>query len=1076
MSTKLRGLLVLCGILVGGILFAQEKTVTGTVTDSNGFPLADVSVTTSSGQEVFTDMDGNYSIETNANEVLKFESLGLEVATATVGAANTYNVTLRESSAIELEGAVVTALGITREKRSLGYGTQEVSGETISAAPVTNFADAMSGEVAGLDIKSSGTMGGSANIIIRGFKSITGDNQALIVVDGTPINNSTFNTSDQITGRGGYDYGNAAMDINPNDIESVNVLKGAAATALYGSRAGQGVIMITTKKGKRGSGIGVEVNSSFTVGTADKETLPTYQKQYGAGYGVEYFGDFYYEDLNGDGIAEPITQVDWDGSYGAAFDPDLMIYQWDALYPQLPTYMTPRPWVAGANSPNTIWKPSTTYVNSASFNGGNDDGSFRLGFTNYQQNGNLRNSRMLKNTIDFNGSYNLTDKLTVSATLTYVNNSGKGLYGTGYDSRNQMQTFRQWWQTNVDMDQQLWAYNLTGQNITWNPTYVFPGDLGAIYHDNYFWMRDNDVSSVERDRYFGNASLNYEINDWLSVLGRFTFDNYNELREEKTAVGSTSGTIPLAGEYWMMKQNVSENNYDVILSIDKDLTEDINLDADIGWNLRVQDRNSFTGITNGGLKVPGLYTLNNSINPLTSNEVTQVDGKKMVDGEYIRAGLGFFKTYFIDGSFRTDRSSTLPKGKNRYPYWSASGAVVLSELIDADWLNFWKVRGNYAEIGNDTSYFRVFNTYAMQASFGSVPSATNPAVSNNLNLEPERTKGWEVGMEASMLKNRISFDVSYYNSLTYNLLTQIVTTGASGNLGAFANAGDIRNKGIEATLKLTPIRSESFSWDIAVNWAKNDNEVEKLNGDAEYYQLASPQGDISIGAFKGQPLGVITGTDYVYDDNGNRIVGEDGYYLLSEPDAIIGNMNPEWTGGIRNTLNYKNLTFSFLIDIQQGGDIFSLDTWYGYSTGLYDVTAGLNDLGNPVRNSLENGGGVILPGVKEDGSPNDIRVSASNYDNPWGYVTAPNKAHVYDASFVKLRNVTLSYDLPEKLIKNSFIKKFTISAIGRNLWIIHKNIPYSDPESGLSAGNIQGYQSGAYPTIREIGASVKVQF
>jgi hypothetical protein len=241
--------------------------------------------------------------------------------------------------------------------------------------------------------------------------------------------------------------------------------------------------------------------------------------------------------------------------------------------------------------------------------------------------------------------------------------------------------------------------------------------------------------------------------------------------------------------------------------------------------------------------------------------------------------------------------------------------------------------------------------------------------------------------------------------------------------------------------------------------------------------LASPQGDISIGAFVNQPLGVITGTDYVYDETtGERVVGSDGHYLLSAPDAIIGNMNPDWTGGVKNTFSYKNLTLSFLIDIQKGGDVFSLDTWYGYSTGLYDATIGLNDLGNPVRNSLDDGGGVILPGVLEDGTPNDIRVSASNYDNPWGYIYAPNKAHVYDASFVKLRNVTLSYDLPERIIRNSFIKKFTISAIGRNLWIIHKNVPYSDPESGLSAGNIQGYQSGAYPSIREIGASVKVQF
>src|SRR5690606_11804313 len=292
----------------------------------------------------------------------------------------------------------------------------------------------------------------------------------------------------------------------------------------------------------------------------------------------------------------------------------------------------------------------------------------------------------------------------------------------------------------------------------------------------------------------------------------------------------------------------------------------------------------------------------------------------------------FFNTYFIDGSFRSDRSSTLPEGNNRYNYWSASGSVVLSELVDADWINFWKIRGNYAEVGNDTDPYNVFNSYNISASYGNVPVEDNPPVLNNPNLKPERLKGWEVGMEASLLKNRISFDFSYYDNKTIDLLTQTVLSGSTGYLGAWANAGDIRNKGIEATLRLTPLRSDNFSWDIAVNWAKNENEVLRLNGDAEYYQLASPQGDIAIGAFVGQPLGVITGTDYVYDDNGNRVVGEDGYYLLSASDAIIGNMNPEWTGGVKNTLSYKNLSFSFLIDVQKGGDIFSLDTWYGYST------------------------------------------------------------------------------------------------------------------------------------------------
>lgn len=1068
MSTKLRGLLVVFGILFGGILIAQEKTVTGTVTDANGFTLPDVSVRSSSGEEVFTDMDGNFSIQASEGEVLTIESFGMDIATVVVGASNTYNATLRDGGAIELEGAVVTALGITREKKSLGYATQEVDGETLSAVPVQNFADALSGEVAGLDIKSSGTMGGSTNMIIRGTKSLTGNNQALVVIDGIPINNDTFNTANQTTGRGGYDYGNAASDINPNDIESVNVLKGAAATALYGSRGAQGVIMITTKKGKRSNRIGVEINSSFTVGTADRETLPKYQTEYGGGYMGAFDDTFVMGDINGDGIDDVIVNTYNDASYGAAFDPNLLVYNWESFFPQLPTYLQPTPWVAAKNDPNTIWKTSTTFVNSAAFSGGNEQGSFRFGFTNSLHEGNLDNSSLKRNTLDFSGAYNLTDDLTVTTSVIYTNNKAIGRYGTGYDGLNPMQSFRQWFNLSADMVKQRDAYFLTGENISWNANAW--DDTRPAYSDNYYFTRYQNYQNDERDRYTGMAALDYKFTDWLSVMGRFTFDNYDELREERIA----EGTVGKVSEYYMNKRNVNEHNYDLIFSFNRDLTENINLDGNIGWNLRVNQRNSFAARTNGGLAVPGIYSLNNSINALTPADYLQDIFTKKVDGTYARASLGLYNMVFIEGTIRSDRSSALPKDNNRYWYPSASASLVFSELIDQDWLSFGKIRANYAEVGNDTDPYNTSLSYDINAPYNGFPSASNPAAYGNPDLRPEQTKGIEVGLEMAMFKNRVAFEVNYYNTKTYDLITRTAGDPASGFSLYVTNVGDIRNKGIEASLRLTPIRSNTFEWNLTANFAKNNNELESLNVD--YYQLASVQGGLSIGGYVGEQLGVIRGTDYVYDDNGNKIVGANGQYKLSDPDEIIGNFNPEWTGGLKNMFRYNNLTLSFLIDVQKGGDVFSLDTWYGYATGLYANTVGLNDLGNPVRNTIDNGGGIILPGVKEDGTPNDIRVRTDYYANPWGYARTPNKAHLYDASFVKLRNVTLSYDLPERLIQNTFVKRFTISAIGRNLWIIHKNVPYSDPEAGLSAGNIQGYQSGAYPTIREIGASIKVEF
>lgn len=1081
-------------------VWAQERPITGQVVDSDGFPVQDAYVyVDGSDKGVYTDADGYYSIDAETGDQISIEFIGFDTQTVAVGEQNTYDVQLSAGGTIGLKEVVATALGIEREKKALGYATQEVSGDDISSNPVSNFADALSGQVSGLDIKSSGTIGGSTNMVIRGMGSITGNNQALVVVDGTPINNGTGNTSNQRTGRGGYDYGNAASDINPNDVESINVLKGAAATALYGSRGANGVILITTKKGDKNSGrIGVEFNSSYTVGSADKETLPKYQNKYGAGgytSSSRNRTDFYTQDIDGDGIEDNIVRWDDDASYGPEFDPNLMVYQWNSMYPGLAGYQQATPWVAAEHTPNDIWSSVSTFENSISFAGASEDASFRVGFTNFQQSGGLPNTSIKKNVLNFNGSYNLTEDLVASASVAYTNNMGKGRWGTGYDSRNPMQTFRQWWQTNVDLYEQRDAYEATGQNIVWDPKSGFD-DTRPVYHDNFYWMRDNNYQTDDRNRYTGNASLNYEINDWLSVLGRFTFDNYNEIREERVAAGSVepSGSAQYKGEYKLTKRTVGENNYDLIFSFSKDLTEHINLDANIGWNLRVNENNTFTGITNGGLKVPGLYALSNSVNALTSTDLYQYDARWMTDGEYARASLGFYDTYFLEGSYRTDRSSTLPEADNRFGYFSIAGSAVLSELIKKPWLKFWKVRGNYAEVGNAPGPYQVFNVYDLGSSYGTVASASNPSTSNNPFLKPERQKGWEIGTEVSLFKDRIYLDVSYYNNKTEDLLTTTNVSEASGVYAGYVNAGDVRNKGIEATLNLKPVKGENFSWDIGLNWAKNENKVEKLFGTNEFLTLADMQGGVSVGAYIGNPLGVIIGSDYVYDSNGNKIIGSNGYYLKHD-NQILGDMNPDWKGGIKNTFRYKNVKLSFLIDIQKGGDVFSLDTWYGYATGLYDVTAGYNDLGNPIRDGVTTGsdsGGVILDGVtadvtyNSDGSytvdettiaTNTTRVETNGYFyNPLGSYRAPNKAHVYDASYVKLRNVSISYDLPEKLLQGSFIKKFTISAIGRNLWIIHKNLPYSDPEAGLSAGNVQGYQSGAYPTFREIGASVKIQF
>ena len=1085
MKTKFSGILTLLLAFVVQLTFAQEKTISGIVSDNSGLPIPGVNILvqgTTTGTQ--SDFDGKYSINAKSGDVLVFSYLGLKTQQVSVGASNTVNVTMLEDAAV-LDEVVVTALGIKREKKSLGYATQEVSGDAVSNVKSNNFVNSLSGRVAGLDIKNSGTLGGSTNVVIRGNNSIAGNNQALFVIDGIPVDNTTPNTGNQRTGRGGYDYGNAASDINPDDIESVNVLKGAAATALYGSRASNGVIMITTKKGKTQKGIGVTVNSSVTMGNADKTTLLKYQDKYGAGYGPYYDsadGYFNLYDVNGDGIDDLTTPFTEDASYGAAFDENLLVYQWTSIYPQLDTYQQATPWVAGKNDPNFVWGTSVTAVNSVSLDGGTEKSSFRLGVTNLSQTGNLPNSELKRNTVAFSGSHDLSDKFTASTFINYVKTDGLGRNGTGYSSQNVMQQFRQWFQNNVDIKEQRDAYFATGDNITWNPN--SPDNLAPIYSDNPYWVFYENYQTDTRSRFFGNFQLDYEINDWLNAMGRFAFDTYSALQEERINVGSSD-----VSSYSRFNNNVSEYNWDFMLNFNKDLTDKLNLEGNVGLNIRRNVNNSIFAATNGGLNLKGLYALSNSVSPI--NAPTEYDATSMVDGEYIRASLGYDNFAYLEGSFRSDRSSTLPKADNRYNYFSVSGSLIFSQFIEADWLTFGKLRANYAEVGSDTNPYRVFNTFGIGTPFNGNGIASNPGAQANLNLLPERQNSYEIGLEMAFVDRRISFDVSYYNTQNVNQITSIPLSTATGYTSAILNAGTIENKGWEVQLNLTPVKSANFQWDITGNWSKNESLVVELLNGIENLQLASLQGGVSINATPGQPYGTIRGSDFIYADNGGRIVNQTGsasrigtYQRTGDFNQVIGDINPDWKAGIYNTLRYKNLSLGFLIDIQKGGNVFSLDTWYGYATGMNDWSAGTNELGNPIRDVVTgtpgnygaDSGGLIVDGVAPDGSKNEVRANFNIYANAYGYARAPNALHVYDAGYVKLREANLTYNFDQKFIDKTPFTSAAISLIGRNLWIIDKHVPYADPEAGLSSGNVQGYQSGAYPSIREVGASIKLQF
>lgn len=617
MKTKFSGILTLLLVLIVQLAFAQEKTISGTVADDTGLPLPGVNIIikgTSTGTQ--SDFDGNYTIGAAVGQTLVYSYVGFDTQEIAVGASNKINITMQAGSV--LDEVVVTALGISREKQSLGYSTQQVAGEDLATVKTNNFTNGLSGKVAGLQIRRNNNFGGSTNVVIRGITSLTGDNQALFVVDGVPISNRNTNDASQKNSSGGnyYDYGNAAADINPDDIESVNVLKGAAASALYGSRAASGVIIITTKKGKKSKGLGVTINSNAQVGFVDKSTFSDYQTGYGAGYGGEAFTS---EDIDGDGIDDVVSNYLDDASYGPSYNGQL-IYQWDSFDPASPNYLKRTPWVNSPNGAITFFETPITLTNSISISNGFENGSYRMSYSKLDQSGLLPNSQIDRHNFIFTGTYDLSEKMTASAFANYIKTDALGRNSTGYND-NVVGNFKQWWQTNVDIKQQWDIYNQTKRNIGWNPGSSTPG-TSPIYWDNPYWTRYENYQNDGRSRFLGNFELNYKLADWVNVTGRVSTDTYNEQQEERRAVGSVPTSFgvapagvarPNAGSGYLRRDlTVSETNYDLMFNFDADISESISIAGILGTNIRRNEFNSIANSTAGGLVVPGLYSIQNS--------------------------------------------------------------------------------------------------------------------------------------------------------------------------------------------------------------------------------------------------------------------------------------------------------------------------------------------------------------------------------------------------------------------------------------------------------------------------------
>ena len=941
----------------------------------------------------------------------------------------------------EIEGVVVTALGIKREKKALGYASQEIKGDIISDAGQTNAVSALSGNVAGVQVTAPSTMGGSTRITMRGISSITGENRPLIIVDGVPLDNSNVNDVDTQRGAGGRDYGDASFDINPDDIESVTVLKGGPAAALYGSRAGNGAILYTTKSAKKG-----KTDVQFNTGVAFEEIYirPKLQNQYGGG------SQFTLPTQSINGTTYNIQEYQTDASWGPKYDPNLMYLPWYAFDPEFSAdYLNPVPFVAPKNDVDSFFKTGVAYTNNLSVAKSFGDTNVRLSYTNTNISGIVPTSKIKKDNFSINLNSKLSEKLKADAVLNYVHTEGFNRPEVGYGDNSVAQKFYQFGQRNLDFVK-LMDYKLAdGSQRTWNRTSW--DNAAPKYSDNPYWTIFENTSADSRHRFFGNAGLTYNIDKHFYITGKVYADLYSQNISSRVAVGSQA-----ISNYTLEKRNVSEFNYEGRAHYNNNFG-DFSLNAFAGFNIRDNKMSWLRGTTVGGLIIPGLYNLNNGIE---NSLATNYDSHSSVKSIFGSVSLGYKDMLFVEATGRNDWFSML-NDDQFYP--SVTGSFVFSKVLNADWLSFGKIRAGWSSIALGTDPYNRLTYTEIGLPFNGSPQYSNPNTSNDPNIKPELKVTQEIGIEASLFKNRVSLDFTYYDTKSKDLIIALPIDPATGYLFKRINAGEMTNKGIEAMVNVVPIRNENFSWNVTWNFARNRNRLVNLYGDLQNYVLTNAPFRAQLVAQVGQAYGTILGTDFVYDGNGNKVVDDNGFYKASDLKSL-GSILPEYNMGFRNTLKYKSLSLSFLIDIQQGGKYFSTTHMWGMYSGMLEESA----LGGNRE------AGIVLAGVKEDGTQNDILLDAQT----WGstYYNTVDAQNVFDASYIKLRDVTIGYELPKSLIGNVF-EGIRISAFARNVFAWNLANKGIDPENtSYGSGNIQGMEGGSLPSTRTFGFNVNFKF
>ncbi|RED46847.1 TonB-linked SusC/RagA family outer membrane protein [Winogradskyella eximia] len=1057
--------LLLCLCLLGN----AQITITGTVTDAiSNTPLPFVNISSNNGNGTTTDEQGTYSIVVNSStEQLTFSFLGFKTQTISVGNTTIINIALEEDSAA-LDEVVITALGLERDTKELGYAVQAISAKKLTEVKTVNFLDNLQGKLAGVTVTQGATgLGSSSKITIRGEASFS-NNNPLFVVDGVPINNETvFNfTNEAAAGFQEIDFGNGAMEVNPDDIGSVTVLKGPSAAALYGTRASNGVIVIETKNGKNKRGLGISFNSSLFVDTAFR--LPDFQNSYGQGNS----GQFEYSDGLGGGINDNITY-----SWGPRLDTGLLIPQFDspvqlpngtfvrggdtALYDGLD--ITATPFVSNPDNLKDFYETGVTTINNISVSNGFDSGNYRLSFTDLRSESIIPGVNLDRQTIAAKLNFQPSDNTEINSSFSYINSSSDNRPSNGYGSENANYSLVAWGPRSLNIEnlKNYWQPGLEGtQQYSFNYTFF----------DNPYFILNENTNSFNRDRIFGNLSITQELTKNLSISLRTGMDYSTETRQLRRAYSSNRFSNGAYAEHDVMFREV---NTDFLINY-KNQFNHFSLDVFLGGN-RLNQTASTKQSQTVNLAQPGIYNLNNAASPI---EVFQFESEKRINSFYGIAKLGYKDYLFLDITGRNDWSSALATpfsvDGTSFFYPSVSSSFILSNITELpDVFSFVKLRASVAQVGNDTSAYQTSGAFVSQTPYNSQPTFSDQNFIPNANLKPERTTSYEFGTDLRFFENKLRLDVTYYNANTEDQIISLPVAISSGYNQQVVNGGNVNTQGVEIILGITPIQTDHFNWNSTFNFATNRSVIKDLPQADGRLTLAysriydSANQTVWFQVEEGGRVGDFYGTGYEKNDNGEFLIDDEGRFIADNDLKKLGNYNPDFTLGWSNNFNYKNWSMSFLFDWRQGGEVVSR-------------TRALGNVGGQLaETSYRPDAGIVAQGVNVNtGQANTVAVSAESYYRQF-YDRNHEENNVYDASFLKLRQFSVGYTFN---IKDGFLglkegADLSLSLVGNNLFAITEN-PHFDPEQLAVQGNgfVSGVEDMSYATTRSIGFKAGFNF